>query len=118
MAKGGEKELQPLVAKILEKFGVKRMVIGHAYANAAITPRFDGKVIMIDIGLSRVYDNTGKLGCLLIENNQPYALHRGAKLELPAGGEKEMLRYLKQAAALDPSPSPLAERISALEAKQ
>jgi hypothetical protein len=108
-----------LVSKILQNFGVKRIVIGHSYANAAITPRFDGKVIMIDIGLSRVYDNIGKLGCLLIENSHPYAFHRGAKLELPASSDNaEMLRYLKQAAAVDPSPSPLADRIKLLEQKQ
>ena len=119
LAKGDEKELQPLVSKILQNFGVKRIVIGHSYANAAITPRFGGKVIMIDIGLSRVYDNLGKLGCLLIENSHPYALHRGAKLELPSSSDNaEMLRYLKQAAALDPPPSPLADRIKLLEQKQ
>ena len=70
---------------------------------------------MIDLGLSRIYDNVGKLGCLLIEKGKPYALHRGQKLELPKDEGPDMLRYLKQAAALDPQPSPLAQRINGLE---
>ena len=92
-------------------------MIGHTYANAAITPRFDGKVIMVDIGLSRVYDGIGKVGCLVIEQNKPYVLHRGTRLELPTDSGKDLLRYLKLAAALDPQPSPLAKRIADLTAK-
>lgn len=117
LAKGDERKLEPLVTALLENNTVQRIVIGHAYARAAITPRFGGKVIMVDIGLPRVYDNIGKLGCLLIEKDKPYALHRGTKLELPKDSGPDMLRYLKQAAALDPPPSPLASRIAGLEAK-
>ncbi|MDQ6699454.1 MAG: metallophosphoesterase [Acidobacteriota bacterium] len=117
LAKGDEKALSAGLDQALRKFGAKREVIGHSYANAAITPRFDGRVIMIDIGLSRVYDNIAKLGCLLFEGGKPYALHRGNKLELPKDERADMLRYLKQAAALDPAPSPLAARIKDTEAK-
>jgi hypothetical protein len=117
LAKGDEQKLKPLVDGLLENFGVDRIVIGHTYADAAITPRFGGKVIMIDIGLSRIYDNVGKLGALVIENGKAMALHRGQKLELPKDDGPDMLRYLKQAAALDPQPSPLKERIAKLEAK-
>lgn len=117
LAKGDEKDLEPAVDAILENFGVKRIVIGHSYANAAITPRFGGKVILIDIGLSRIYDNTGKLGCLEIEKGTAYALHRGHRIELPRDGGPDLLRYLKQCAALDPQPSPLEPRIAALEKK-
>jgi hypothetical protein len=51
----------------------------------------------------------------LIENQQPYALHRGKKLDLPTDTGGDLLRYLKQAAALDPMPSPLGKRIAELE---
>ncbi len=117
LAKGDEKTMSAGLDQVLRKFGAKREAIGHSYAQAAITPRFDGRVIMIDIGLSRVYDNIGKLGCLLIEDGKPYALHRGAKIELPKDDRADMLRYLKQAAALDPPPSPLAARIKETESK-
>jgi hypothetical protein len=62
---------------------VDRIVVGHAYANGAITPRFHGKVLFVDIGLSRIYENTGKLGCLEIDEEHPFVLHRGKKIELP-----------------------------------
>lgn len=114
----GDASLEGLVDKIRKNFGVERIVLGHTYADAAITPRFDGKVILIDIGLSRVYDGTGKVGCLVIEKGKPpYVLHRGTRLELPTDTGKDLLRYLKAAAALDPPPSPLAKRIAELESK-
>ena len=73
-----------------------RIVIGHSYAQAAITPRFGGKVVMIDIGLSRVYDNVGKMGCLEIDGDRAIAIHRGQKLELPKDENgPDMLRYLQ-----------------------
>ena len=94
--------------ELLKHFDVDRIVIGHSYAQAAITPRFGGKVVLIDIGLSRVYDNIGKMGCLEIEGDHAVAIHRGQKLELPKDENgPDMLRYLKEAAALDPQPSPL-----------
>jgi hypothetical protein len=109
--------LEPLVDKIRKNFGIERIVVGHTYADAAITPRFGGKVILIDIGLSRVYDGIGKVGCLVMEGPQVYVLHRGTRLELPTDTGKDLLRYLKQAAALDPPPSPLQKRIAELEAR-
>ncbi len=117
LAKGDEKQLMNVVDTTLENDGAKREVIAHTYADAAITPRFNGKVIMIDIGLPRVYDNISKIGCLEIVDGQPWALHRGHRLALPKDENgKDMLRYLKEAAALDPAPSPLAARITKLEA--
>jgi TPR repeat protein len=117
LAKGDEQKLAPLVDGLLENFGVDRIVVGHSYADAAITPRFGGKVVLIDIGLSRIYDNVGKLGALVIENGKAWALHRGQKLELPKDEGADMLRYLKEAAALDPQPSPLRDRIARLGGK-
>jgi hypothetical protein len=59
------------------------------------------------------------LGCLEIDEEHPYALHRGRKIELPKDENgPDTLRYLKEAAALDPQPSPLAARIQQLEAQQ
>lgn len=114
----GDDSLAPLVDKIRKNFGVERIVVGHTYAAAAITSRFDGKVILIDIGLSRVYDGIGKVACLVIDKGAPpYALHRGKRLELPTDSGTDLLRYLKQSAALDPPPSPLLARIAELEAK-
>ncbi|MDQ6675864.1 MAG: metallophosphoesterase [Acidobacteriota bacterium] len=103
--------------RILRKEGAVREVVGHVDAGAAITPRYGNRVILIDVGLSRLQDNTGVQACLILEGNKMYAMHRGVRLEMPKDEGPDMLRYLKQAAALDPEPSPLANRIQQLEAK-
>jgi TPR repeat protein len=119
LAKGDERQLEPLVNALLKHFDVDRIVIGHTYARGAVTPRFDGKVVLVDVGIPRVYDNIAKIGCLEIDKGQPFALHRGQKLELPKDEDgPDMLRFLKQAEALDPKPSPLDARIAELQAKQ
>jgi TPR repeat protein len=119
LAVGNEQQLAPVVDALLKHFDVDQIVIGHTYADAAITPRFDGKVILVDIGISRVYDNVGKIGCLEIDQGKAYALHRGQKLELPRDENgPDMLRYLREAAALDPAPSPLLPRIDELTKNQ
>jgi Calcineurin-like phosphoesterase len=118
LAQGDETQFAPVVDQILKHFDVDRIVVGHTHVNGAITPRFGGKVILIDIGLSRADDSVPRVGCLEIDQNHAYALDGGHGLELP-GDENgpDMLRYLRQAAALDPQPSPLEARIRQLEAK-
>ena len=44
-----------------------------------------------------------------------WIVNHDARLELPTDTGKDLLRYLKQAAALDPAPSPLQKRIAELE---
>jgi TPR repeat protein len=118
LASGDEQQLAPLVDALLKQFDVDRIVVGHTYAGGVVSPRFNGKVILVDTGIPRVYDNTGKVACLEIDNGQPVALDRGQKLPLPTDEDgPDMLRYLKAAAALDPQPSPLEGRIEKLEKK-
>ena len=117
LANGDEDALEGHVKKVLKNCGVERIVLGHTFTDGAVTPRFGGRVLMIDIGLARLYDNLGRMACLVIEKGKPYALHRGTQLELPKDSTTDMLRYLKQAAALDPIPSSLSKRIAALESK-
>lgn len=115
----GDDSIEPVLQKALKNYGVERIVMGHTpNSDAVITSRFDGRVLLIDIGLSKVYDPAGRIACLVIEKGaKPYALHRGTRLELPSDEGKDLLRYLKAAAALDPPPSPLLRRIGELEAK-
>ena len=116
LASGDEKEFAPQVEEILQQLGAKRIVVGHTFTDGAVAPRFGGKVVVIDIGLARLYDDKLRQACLVIERGQPYALHRGKLIELTAGSPEELLRYYRAAAALDPPPSPLAERIQQLSA--
>lgn len=115
MARGNEEVVGPVALAFLSRFNAARIVIGHTFADGAITPNFGGKVILIDIGLARLYDQYTRLACLVIEKGKPYALHRGTRVELPTGDGADLLRYLKEAARLDPQPSALLARITALQ---
>ena len=110
LATGDEALLTAHVDQALASFGVKHIVIGHTVTAGTVMTRHDGKVIMIDVGLSAVYG--GPPTCLVIENGKPYTLHRGQRLELPLGGDP--LPYLRAAAALDPPPSRLQKLIDQL----
>jgi hypothetical protein len=115
MAKGDEQTLEPHVTAVLKNLQAERIVIGHTFADGAVTPRFSGKVLMIEVGLPRLYDTFIRQACLIIEKGKPYALHRGVRLELPSDNGKDLLRYLQAAAALDPQPSSLEKRIALLQ---
>lgn len=104
------------VQAVLERYGVNRIVIGHTPLVGAIYPRFGGAVILADVGLAAPYG--GRHAFLVIENGALFAVHRGTKLPLPTASREDVLVYLKQAAALDPEPSPILKRIMALEAPE
>jgi hypothetical protein len=110
-------ELEAQLRTVLANFGVDRIVIGHTYTDGAIVSRFGGRVLQIDVGLSKVYDPERRNACLEIERGKVRSLHRGKRLELPADERLDLLRYLMEAAALDPKPSSLSGRIAALEAE-
>ncbi len=92
----------------LKNQGARRIVIGHT-TQVAVLPRFGGKVILIDVGLSAVYG--GPPAFLLVENGKYYAVHRGKKLDLPVDGGN-LTAYLRTAAALDPPNSALRRSLS------
>src|SRR5437867_4657448 len=117
LAQEDEMALELHVKSVLQNHQAERIVIGHTPTEGAILPRFGGKVLLIDVGLSRVFDSRPRMACLLIENDKPCALHRSEKLELPSNSDSDLLRYLRQAAARDPSPSSLEKRIVEVEAR-
>ena len=96
-------DISGLVNRILETQGVKHIVIGHTPI-PAIMPRFGGKVITIDVGISRAYDSARAF--LLIEDGKYSVVHRGQKLELPVSGGP-LDQYLGAAARLEPPNSRL-----------
>jgi len=96
-------DIAGLVNRILETQGVKHIVIGHTPI-PAIMPRFGGKVLTIDVGISRAYDSARAF--LLIEDGKYSVVHRGQKLELPVSGGP-IDQYLGAAARLEPPNSRL-----------
>jgi Calcineurin-like phosphoesterase len=96
-------DMLTLLRRILAKHQVQHVVIGHT-PQVAVMPRFGGKVIVIDVGLSKPFD--GPPAFLLIEDGKYFAIHRGRRLELPLNGGN-VLEYLGGAAALEPAQSRL-----------
>ena len=95
--------------QVLKTNGIKRVVIGHTPTAGAVIPRFDGKVILIDVGLSAYYGS--HRACLVTEGEKIYAVHRAEKIPLPASGG-ELLSYLKKAASLEPAGSTLVKYVA------
>ena len=57
------------------------MVVGHTPTEGVILPRYDGRLIQIDVGLAKVFG--GPPAALVLENGRPSALHRGRLIALP-----------------------------------
>ena len=98
LAQGDEQQLAPHVKGLLERLGAKTIVIGHTPTRGMVMPRFEGKVLMIDVGLSAVYGS--HTACLLVEDGKQFAMHRGEKVPLPSM-PADVQRYLAQIRALD-----------------
>lgn len=88
----------PHLAAVLNKHGVKRIVIGHTKRYFTVTPRFDGAVIMADVAV--------RPGCtdphafLIDEGGTLSVMHRGRKLPFGLKGEA-LAAFQAQVAALD-----------------
>jgi hypothetical protein len=110
-------EQQAELESILEAYDVKRMVVGHTPLTPMVLPRFGGKVVMVDVGLSAHYG--GGLSALEIENGQATAVIGDNKLALP-GNLEEQQAYLKEASMLIADPQKIEnylESIRIAEAK-
>ncbi|NQV71195.1 MAG: metallophosphoesterase [Pseudohongiella sp.] len=66
---------------VLVKYDVDHIVIGHTPGLGTIVPRFGGKVLVIDSGISKSYG--GHLASLLIENGKLKTLQEGKEIALP-----------------------------------
>ena len=115
LANGNEEELAQHLETVLQNFGVSRIVVGHTTTNTTVIPRFGCKVLLADVGISKVYG--GPPACVVLQGNVAYTLHRGKMLKIPCDSGKEFLEYLRSAAALDPPPSPIEKLILELQKK-
>jgi hypothetical protein len=102
-----DREMAALLPRVLATHQVRHIVIGHT-PQLAVTPRFGGKVIAIDVGLSKPFD--GPPAFLLIEDGKYFAVHRGRRLDLPVDSGN-VQQYLRSAAALEPDNSRLRRAI-------
>ncbi len=100
--------MQALVDQVLKTQQARYIVIGHTVM-PAILPRFGGKVIAIDVGLSKVMG--GPPAFLVVEDSKFYAVHREHKLDLPVSGEN-LQGYLRAVTALEPPNSALRKQLN------
>jgi len=102
-----DREMADLLPRVLSAHQARHIVIGHT-PQLAVTPRFGGKVIAIDVGLSKPFD--GPPAFLLIEDGKYFAVHRGHRLDLPVDGGN-VQQYLRSAAELEPDNSRLRRSV-------
>jgi hypothetical protein len=110
----GDPALVSHLDAVLRRHGARRMVIGHTTTEGLVMPRYGGRVVMIDVGLSRVYG--GPPAALLLEDGRAIAIHRGRRIALPEGEGEPLLRYVREVIVLEPDPSRLRALLGRLEA--
>jgi len=99
---------------LLGKHQVSHIIMGHTVTKGVILPRFEGKGIIADVGLSRYYGEN--LACLLIENGEFYALHPAGRVKIPQeGGAEAVLSYLEEVSRLEPEHEAITARKIAFE---
>ncbi len=98
--------IEPHVTRILRFHQVRRIVTGHVVTRSAIIPRFGGRVVNADIGLSRFYGRPP--ACLVLEPESRFVLHRGVRVALPGPGREQLVQYLQSIESADEKPSPVS----------
>lgn len=110
----GDPALADHLGALLLRHGCRRMVVGHTPTEGLIFPRYGGRLVQIDVGLSRAYG--GPPAALVLEPGRALALHRGRLVPLPDAEGEPLLRYVREVAALEPDASRLGRLIESLEA--
>ncbi len=85
-ASENEPEVCALIRPILERYGVRHVVVGHTVSKDGIQARCGGAIVMIDVGLSRAYE--GVPACLEIKDNAFRVISGAGRTEsLPMGAQ-------------------------------
>ncbi len=112
LALNDEVQELPHVQSLLDFYHVNHIIVGHTPGFGTIVPRFDGKVIVVDAGISSYYG--GHLASLLIEKGRLLNVQRGTRLALPADREQQLV-YYRQVLTLEPEAKNLNLMIHNLE---
>jgi hypothetical protein len=99
------------VDAILANHTARRIVVGHTPTLGVIWPRYDGKVVMIDTGISSHYG--GHIGYLEITPEGAFAGYPGGKIKLPSSDDASV-EYLEQVIAMNPDNPNLKRRLKKL----
>ncbi|MFP6838139.1 MAG: metallophosphoesterase [Pseudohongiellaceae bacterium] len=111
LANNDEAMEQAHVEAVLAFYDVDRIVVGHTPGLGTIVPRFGGKVLVIDTGISAYYG--GHMASLLIEGDKLIALQNGVARPVPLG-EEPLLPYFRSIAEQESIPAALQNLIESL----
>jgi hypothetical protein len=94
---------------ILERYGAKRIVIGHSPTGGVVWPRFDQRVVANDTGIARHYG--AHKGLLELTADGAVAIYGDQKIPLPTlNGERE--DYLRAVIEVDSNNAQLKNRLA------
>jgi hypothetical protein len=100
-----------MVDAILARHGARRIVVGHTPTGGVVWPRLDGRVILIDTGISAAYG--GHIGWLEATPAGLFAGYPGGRVPLPPD-DAGRPGYLDAVLALQPDNPALRQRRDAL----
>jgi hypothetical protein len=109
----GDPSLAGHLEAVLKRHACRRMVVSHTPTPGLVLPLYGGRVVVIDVGLSRFFG--GPPAALILEDGKPFALHRGRKLALPESDGEPLVRYVREVMALEPDPSRLQALLDRLQ---
>ncbi len=81
--------------EVLARFDAKRMVVGHTPILNTVLPRFGGKVVLVDAGMSEYY--FGANAALELLSDCAFSVTAGRRTALPEDNQS-VVRYLEQVA--------------------
>jgi len=106
----GEAHLEAL----LQQHGVDRIIVGHTVTSGIILPRYGGRFVMTDVGISAAYGNNRAV--LIIENEKLTAVHREGRVQLPQSDDADaLLDYVERVAQIESDNPRIAARWQALQ---
>lgn len=97
---------------MLAQYGAERIVIAHTPLLGTVLPRFGGKVLLVDVGMSAYYG--GARAALVIDGDSRYVLQNGRRFDLPVSSDG-VIDYLKSVAPLVPKPDAVNRYICKLD---
>jgi hypothetical protein len=94
---------------ILERYGAKRIVVGHTPTGGVVWPRFDQKVVLNDTGIANYYG--AHKGLLEITPEGVTAIYGEDRLALPQSND-ERVDYLRAVIEIDANNAQLKTRLA------